>query len=153
MRFVGADGDIGRVAKAAIGDDAGGAAHLHPRDQDIAGRGGAPVLARVDDHDVSRRDLLDGLALRMRAVFEDAEMIEVLARRDVAQGIGLPDHARRVGIEQPDILQEDVAETLLEERRGEGRGADLGQQVAGLRAEGGEGHGASFAWWRSDPWT
>jgi hypothetical protein len=37
----------------------------------------------------------------------------------------------------PDILQEDIAETELEERGRQGRGADLGQEVARLWIEAG----------------
>ena len=40
--------DLRRVAKAAVGHDAGDAALHQPRDQDRAGRGGARVLAAVD---------------------------------------------------------------------------------------------------------
>ena len=84
--------DLGRVAEAAIGDDARDAALHQPRDQDGAGRGGARILAAVDHQHRAGRAFLDRLALRMGAVLEDAERVEVLARRDVAQREGLADH-------------------------------------------------------------
>ena len=87
--------DLRRIAKAAVGDDAGDAAHHQPRDQDRAGGGRARVLAAVDHQHGAGRALLDGLALRMRAVLEHADRVQVLARRDVAQREGLADHRCR----------------------------------------------------------
>ena len=39
---------------------------------------------------------LDRLALRVAAALEGAELVDVLARRDVAQGVGRADHPRSV---------------------------------------------------------
>jgi hypothetical protein len=124
--------DLRRVAKPAIGDDAGAAALPESGEQDAAGRGGRTVLAAVDDEDGARRALLDPLALRVRAVFEDAQMVEILPGRDVAQRIGRADHRRRVRVDAVNALDVGVAEPALEQRRGEGGGRDGAQALAGL---------------------
>src|ERR1700741_2351974 len=59
------------------------------RDTRMAPAEAARVLAAVDDHDGAGRAFLDRLALRMGAVLEYRDRVEVLARRDSAQRIGL----------------------------------------------------------------
>ncbi len=68
-------GHLGRVAETAIGDDPGAAAHHQPGHQDRSRRGGARVLARVDDHDRARRAPLDCIPLGVLGVLEDLESI------------------------------------------------------------------------------
>ena len=110
-------GDIGRVAEAAIGDYSGDAALPQSRHQDAAGRCGGGIAPAVDHEDMPGRALLDALALRVAAVGEHAEMVEVLARRNIAHRIGRPDHARGVRIDRPHALHEGVAEATLEQNR------------------------------------
>jgi hypothetical protein len=55
------------------------------------------------------RAFFDALALRVAAVLEHAEMIEVFARRNIAQRIRRADHARPAGIETMDAVDEGVA--------------------------------------------
>jgi hypothetical protein len=57
--------DLGAVAEAAVGDDAGHAALHQPADQDAAGRRGAGVLAAVDHEHRAGRALFHRLALRV----------------------------------------------------------------------------------------
>ena len=57
--------DLGGIAKAAVGDDAGYAALHQPRHEDGAGGGGAGILAAVHDQHRAGRTILDRLALRM----------------------------------------------------------------------------------------
>ena len=57
--------DLGGIAKAAVGDDAGDAALHQPRHQDGAGRRGARILAAVHHQHRAGRAILDRLALRM----------------------------------------------------------------------------------------
>jgi hypothetical protein len=56
-------------------------------------------------------------------------MVEILARRDVAQREGLADHGRRFGRQARDALQRLVAQATLEKLRGERR-AGAGRQAA-----------------------
>jgi hypothetical protein len=79
---------------------------------------------------MAARTFLDTLALRMAAVLEHAEMVEVLARRNVAQRIGGPDHGRRVRVEAVDALDEGVAEAALEQDGGQRGGGHRLQLVA-----------------------
>ncbi len=131
MRMIGREGrcrDLRRVAKAAVGDDAGGTALPQPRQQNVAGRGRGMITPAVDDEDMAGRALLDALALRMVAVFEHAEMVEVLARRDIAQRIGRPDHVRHgAALNAMDAGDEGVAEAALEQHRGQRRRGDCFQ--------------------------
>jgi hypothetical protein len=116
-------GDLRRIAESAIGHDAGDAALHQPRDEDRPRRRGARVLAAVDDQDGARRTLLDRLALRMRTIAEHGDRVQVLARRDVAQRIGLADHRLAGRVQRPHVLDELRAQSALEQRRGERRGA------------------------------
>src|SRR5262245_46421659 len=74
------------------------------------------------------RAFLDALALRMATVLEHTEVVEVLARRNVAHRIGGPEHWRRVGVEAVDALDERIAEAALEQdgrQRGSGHRLEL----------------------------
>src|SRR5215207_10129514 len=60
----------------------------------------------------------------MRAVLEHAEMVEVLAGRDVAERIGGADHPWRIRIDEVDALDVAIAETPLEQHGRQGGGRD-----------------------------
>ena len=62
-------------------------------------------------------------ALRMGAVGEHVERVDVLARRNVAQRVGRADHRRRIRIERARALHEGIAQAALEQLRGQRRGA------------------------------
>ena len=128
-------GDLGRIAEAAVGDHARRAAHHQARHQDRARRCGARVLAAVDDEHGAGRAVLDGLALRMRAILEHADGVEILARRDVAQREGLADHRLGVRIERMHVLDELIAQAALVERRAQRRRAHGLELVARLRLQ------------------
>ena len=85
-------GDGRRVAEGPVGHDAGRATHFHSRRQDCAQAAGALVAARVDDQHVVRADPLHGDALRIGQIINRAGPVEVLARRNVAQGERLAHH-------------------------------------------------------------
>ena len=120
------------------------AGHVEPvvrpaalRHQDVAAGGGGGVAARIHHQHVAGRAGLDRLALRVAAALEGAELVEVLARRDVTQRVGLADHPRRLAVQQEDALDEHVAEAALEEHRGQRGGGNFLESFAGFR-----GHGA-----------
>jgi len=69
----------------------------------------------------------------MPAALERAELVDILARRDVAQRVGLADHAWRVAVEEKYGLDEHIAQAALEEHGGERRGRDLLQRLAAIR--------------------
>ena len=88
--------DLGGIAKAAVGDDAGDAALHQPRHQDGAGGRRAGILAAVHHQHRAGRAILDRLALRMGAVAKHVDLVEILARRHVAQRKGLADQGRLI---------------------------------------------------------
>ena len=104
--------DRGRVAKGAIGDDAGRAALHDARRQDVAQCRRARVAARIDDQHVARPDRLDGDALLVGPIVELTWLLEVLAHRDVAQRERPPGHAQ-VGPQRSHARHERVHETVF----------------------------------------
>ena len=60
-----------------------------------------------------------------------ARLVEVFARRDVAQREGLAHHVGAAGAQRVHVLQKLVAQATLEEGGAECGGADFGQQGAG----------------------
>src|SRR6185369_6621498 len=89
-------------------------------------RGGAAVAPAIAHQHLAGRRGLDRLPLRVLGIGEDADMVEILARRDVAEGERLADHRRFDRGQRPDALQVDVAETAFEQlRRERGRAAGL----------------------------
>ena len=115
-------------------------AALHqPRHQDRAGRRGARILAAVHHQHRAGRTILDRLALRMGAVAEHVDLVEILARRHVAQREGLADQRRLIGTERMHVLDHLDAKAALEQRGGDGGGGDGLQLVAGGVAEFGHG--------------
>jgi hypothetical protein len=72
------------------------------------------------------------LALRVLAVVEDADRVQVLARRHVAQREGRPHHVRQAGVQRPHVLDELLAQAALEQRGAQRGGADLHQLAAGV---------------------
>ena len=135
--------DLVGIAEAAIGDDAGDAALHQARDEDAAGGSRARVLAAIDHHHRPGRAILDRLALRMGAILEDGKLIQILARRDVAEREGLADHGACAGIERADILDELVAQAALEQGGAERGDGDRAQLLAGFRLE--TGHAFTFS--------
>ena len=123
--------DLRRVAEAAVADRARAAPAHQPGQQDAAGRRRARIAAAIDDEHGARGTFLDALALRMAAILEHLQHVQVLARRDVAQRVGRTDQARRGLVDQLRSLQKLVAQTALEQDRGDGGGRNLGKLVAG----------------------
>src|SRR3546814_2926296 len=82
-----------RVAHAAVGDDAGGAALLDPRRQDVAEHGDVREAAAVDHQHGTLRHGVDGDPRRIVPRAERRGRGEILAHRDEAHGEGLADHA------------------------------------------------------------
>ena len=132
--------DLGRVAEAAVGDDAGAAALHQPRHQDRTGRRRARILAAVHHQHRAHGTILDRLALRMRTIAEYLDRVEILPRRHVAQREGLADHGRLIRAQGMHILDHLDAEAALEQRGGNGGGGDGFQLVAGGVAEFGHGY-------------
>ncbi len=120
------------VAQAAVGDHAGGAAHFESLEQDAAGRRGAGVLPAIHHQHAARRNHLDPLALRMLGILEYADMVEVLARRNVAQRERLADHVGAGLAHAAHALEKDVAKAALEKLRGERRGAGAPELLEGF---------------------
>src|SRR6516165_5752894 len=135
--------DFARVVKAAVGDDTGTAPLHQPRHKDRAGGRRTRILAAVHDKHCAGRALLHCLALGMGAVAKDIELVEVLARRHVAQREGLTDHGRLIGAQGMGVLNALDAKTALEQRGRDGGGRDGFQFVAGGVAE--SGHGSILA--------
>ena len=121
-------GDVGDVAHAAVGHHAADAALGQAGHQDVAARGGADIAPAVGHQHGAGRALLDRAPLRM-VIAVLARAVQVLARRDVAQGVGLADHDRAgIVVEPRDAQQEGVAQAPLEQLGRERRGAGLGQK-------------------------
>jgi hypothetical protein len=78
------------------------------------------------------RAFLDRAALRM-AIAVLARPVQVLARRNVAERVGLADHDRPgVVVEPRDAQKEGVAQAPLEQLRRDRRGAGLRQKPLGF---------------------
>src|SRR5581483_9628069 len=90
-------------------------------------------LATAVDHEyASRRAGFECLARGMRAALEDFHLIEVFARRNVAQGKRLSHHDRAGARDAAHAAHRDVAQPELEEDGGERRAARLPELVEGL---------------------
>src|SRR5450631_120840 len=147
-------GDRVTVAQPAVGHHAGYAAHLHAREQNAAGGCRARVAPAIHHQHLPMWDDLDRLALRVLRIFEHPDMVEVLARRNVAQRERLADKivarlahwstfARRAPVfalgaarraHAVHALQIDIAQSALEQLRRQRRGAgalELLQRVLG----------------------
>ena len=126
-------GDFRRVAKPAVGDDAGHATHHQPGHQDTARRGRPSVLAAVHDEHGARRALLHRATLRVVVIPEHGHWVQVLTRRHVAQRVSLPHHAAALrSAQRADILDHLVLQATLVEGAGQGCGADALQFIAGF---------------------
>src|SRR5207245_4450887 len=79
------------VAYGSVGDEARGPADLEPRREYLATRGDALFAAAIDHQHMALGHALDALALRMVRIVECTDLIEVLARRDVAHREGRTD--------------------------------------------------------------
>ena len=120
----------GAVAVGAVGHDAGGAAALQPGGENGAQGAGAGVAAGVDHEHVAGLHLFDGDALRVGEVVHRA-VVQILARRDVAQGEGRPGHAA-VGPQRRHAVHEGVAQPVFPEHGGQRGGARRVQQCEGV---------------------
>src|ERR1700683_4692727 len=128
-------GDVVRIAKAAIRDHTRRATHHQSGNQNSAGGCRAGIAAAIDNEYRAGRAFVDPLALRMIAILKDLDLVEILARRDVAQRDSLSNHRQRLRIERINILNHLVTKTALEKRGCQRGCADLLQLVAGLRTE------------------
>ncbi|MNT19515.1 hypothetical protein D3C72_1547770 [compost metagenome] len=113
-------GNGGRITETAIGNDARTAANHQAGHQNIAGRGGAGILAAVHDKHVARRAGFDGDALRMGGIAEFDELVTVFAGRHVAQGEGRADHVLALVAQRAHALDDLVAQAALVKRRRQG---------------------------------
>src|SRR5262249_3196758 len=118
------------IAKAAVSDYAGAAALHQSRHQDRAGGGSPRIFAAVHDQHRAGRTILDRLALRMGTVAEHVDLVEVLARRHVAQREGFADQRRLVRAQRTNVLDHLNTEAALEQCGGHRRGGNRLQLVA-----------------------
>ena len=141
--------DRAAVAHAAVRHHARDAAHFQAHREDRSGRCNRAVAATVLHEHAAGRRAFHRLALRMIGVLEHADVIEVFARRDIAQRERRADEVRRTRRrldERRDALQEHVAQAALEELRRERRGADVAKLFERGVADGEFGgcHGVRF---------
>src|SRR5215468_9041672 len=101
--------DLRCIAKPSVGDDAGNAANHQTRDEDGTGGCRTRILAAVDHHHRPRGAFLDRLALRMGAILEHRNWIEILPRGYVAQRERLTDHVAEISVERMNVLDELIA--------------------------------------------
>ncbi len=128
--------DFGCVPEPTVRNHPGDAPLHHPGHEDRSGGRGARVLPTVDNHDMPGWNFLHAHALRMGRVLEHGERVEIFARWNIAERVGLADHVPRLRRNGPHILDELVLQADLEQRGGNGSRRDLHQLVAGLGAEG-----------------
>src|SRR5436190_436017 len=95
----------------------------------------AGIFTAVHHQDRAHRAVLDRLALRMRTVAKHLQLVEVFARRHVAQRKGLAHQGRLVGAQRMHILNALDAEAALVERGRDRRGGDGLELGAGGVAE------------------
>ena len=111
-------------------------AALHQaRRENRAGRRGARITPAVDDEDGTGRHSSIACAADARDP-ERSKVIEVLARRNVAQCKRFADHGRLSRIERQHVLDDLVAESALEQRGADRCGGDRVELVARLRFNG-----------------
>ncbi|MNL38352.1 hypothetical protein D3C87_1605570 [compost metagenome] len=110
------------IAEAAIGDDAGDPADHQPRDENVTGGCGARVLAAVHHQNVPGRAVLHRDALRVVRIAELAQLIAVLASRNIAQRVGRADHVDALGPDRMHPLDDLIAQAALEQ--GSSKGCD-----------------------------
>jgi len=123
--------DFHRIAQAAVGHDAGDAAHHETGHENATARRAADLASRVHDENLAGRRFLDGAALGVIRPPQDLEHVDILAARDVAQCEGLADHRQRLRTERLEATHEHVAQAALEQHCCDGRGADLTKSRAG----------------------
>src|SRR5947209_20217306 len=102
--------DIGRIAEPAVGYDARRPPLPQAGDQDIACRSGMTVAPAVNDQHMAWRTFLDRPALRMQAILEYAEVVDIFARGNIAQRVGRPRHPAGLRIEWHEPTDEGVAQ-------------------------------------------
>jgi hypothetical protein len=108
----------GVVAHTAVGDHADRAAHARPVGEDVTDRAGARIHAALDHKHLAGVHRLDRLTLRV--VAGRVLRRQVVAQRDVAQGLGDADHlvpARAAGQPGEERVGDATALELRDERR------------------------------------
>ena len=117
------------VAHWAVGNQAGRAAHHQAGGEDLPAGRHTRFTAAVDHQHMAGRHAFDAFALRVVGVVEGADLVQVFPRRDVAHGEGGADQVATRWVGQAcDALDEDVAETALEQLRAKRGDADMAQQ-------------------------
>ena len=114
------------VASAAVRDDAGRAARVRTRGEDVADRARAGLAAGVDHEHLPGTDRLDRALLRVE--LGRVGIADVLAQRHVAQRVGVAEQPQ-VGTRRPQTLDERVAHATprdLHRERGSRDGAQRG---------------------------
>src|SRR5580765_5659987 len=122
------------VADAPVEDEAGRAAHLQARDEDVPRVRGAGHAAAIHHEDSAALDVLDGVALRIARVGQHLVARAILAGGREAYGDRLARHAL-VRAERPHAVQVHVAEAELEELGAERGRRDLPEPLEGVSPE------------------
>src|SRR5215475_8622646 len=131
------------VADAAVEHEAGCAAHLEARDQNVARVRRAGHSATIHHQHLPRLDVLDGVTLWIARIAQDLVAGAILAGWREAHGHRFARHAL-VGTERSHAGEEGVPEAELEELRGQRGSGDAAQPVERVGSErGSRSHGAS----------
>lgn len=120
--------DRATVAHRAIRHHAGDAALGQTQRENRTHRRDRALATAVLHQYAARRRRFNGFALRMIRVLKHANVVDILAGRDVAQRERRADHVGRAGCrfdEWRDALQEYVAQAALEQLRGQRGRADV----------------------------
>src|SRR5690606_6386174 len=120
-------GDEGAVPERAVRDDAGSAAHLHPRDEHAAHGAGSLIDPRVDDQHLTGFDLLGYAPLWVVRALPVLECLEIVTAGDVAQRARDPDHLSATLAQAANAAYHLVLETVDEQLRGQRGGARLAE--------------------------
>src|SRR5262245_54038857 len=123
-------GDVVRIPEAPVGYYTSDAALHQSRHENPARRGRSRILAAVDDEYGARRAFFDRRTLRMLAILEDLNLVEIFACRNVAQRERFADHRQSARIKRMHILNHLVVQAALEQCCCECGGADFLQLLA-----------------------
>ena len=102
------------IAQTAVGYHAGHSSHLEPHEKDISAGRGTRIAPAVHHQHLTRGNGLHRLALRMLGVFEDAQLIQILASGNVSQRKRFADQIAARRAHATHILDKDVAKPALE---------------------------------------
>src|SRR5262245_16922522 len=123
-------GDVVRIPEAPVGYYTSDAALHQSRHENPARRGRSRILAAVDDEYGARRAFFNRRTLRMLAILEDLNLVEIFACRNVAQRERFADHRQSARIKRMHILNHLVVQAALEQCCCECGGADFLQLLA-----------------------